>query len=184
MAGGINLYVYVANDPVNSFDPYGLNRRGRGRYYNQNGLRNPYAEYNYYSLRTQIRKINPSFSVLRDTRRNITWRDVNWMRDQLVTAQHRALARSNYCGKRPGGVPPNWIRKPSKDGGGVRFIDPNNPHNSVRVMPGDPSSPHPNSRMPYVRRMKDGSSYDVNGNVVPHRSPDSHIPVQVFRFYE
>src|SRR5690606_28553357 len=51
---------------------------------------------------------------------------------------------------RPEGIPIDWVRKRSKIGGGVRYIDPNNSGNSVRIMPGDPNSPFPNSQTPYV----------------------------------
>jgi len=81
---------------------------------------------------------------------------------------------------RPKGVPADWVAKPSKTGGGTRFVDPANPHNSVRVMPGDPKSPFPNSQRPYVRHLKDGQSLDVNGNVVPKNTPEAHIPLEDF----
>lgn len=81
---------------------------------------------------------------------------------------------------RPKGVPADWVAKPSKTGDGTRFVDPANPHNSVRVMPGDPKSPFPNSQRPYVRHLKDGQSLDVNGNVVPKNTPEAHIPLEDF----
>ncbi|MFH0899593.1 MAG: hypothetical protein V2A73_03065, partial [Pseudomonadota bacterium] len=81
---------------------------------------------------------------------------------------------------RPKGVPSDWVAKPSKTGGGTRFVDPANPHNSVRVMPGDHQSPFPNSQRPYVRHLKDGQSLDVNGNVVPKNTPEAHIPLEDF----
>jgi len=65
-------------------------------------------------------------------------------------------------------------------GGGTRYVDPANPHNSVRVMPGDPNSPFPNSQKPYVRHMRNGQSLDVNGNVVPKNTPEAHIPLKKF----
>ena len=83
---------------------------------------------------------------------------------------------------RPKGVPSDWIAKPSKTGGGTRFVDPANSHNSVRVMPGDPKSPFPNSQRPYVRHLKDGQSLDVNGNVVPKNTPEAHIPLEDFEW--
>lgn len=81
---------------------------------------------------------------------------------------------------RPKGVPYSWVAKPSKKGGGTRFVDPANPHNSVRVMPGDPKSPFPHSQKPYVRHLKGGQSLDVNGNVVPKNTPEAHIPLDDF----
>ncbi|MCX5742960.1 MAG: hypothetical protein NT062_10740, partial [Proteobacteria bacterium] len=82
---------------------------------------------------------------------------------------------------RPAGVPANWIEKPSKTGGGTRFVDPKNPHNSVRVMPGDPESAFPNSQVPYVRHLNNGQSLDVDGKVVSKYTPDAHIPLKDFK---
>lgn len=136
----------------------------------------------YEALRRELRRVEPNFSVIRNNNRDITWRDVRFLEEQLWNARFRSAYREIYCTGRPNGVPSNWIRKPSKTGGGFRFIDPNNPHNSVRVMPGDPSSPFPGSIMPYVRWVQNGRSLDVNGEVVPRHSSDAHIPVQIFRY--
>ena len=84
----------------------------------------------------------------------------------------------------PGGTPEHWIAKPTRKGGGVRYINPANPHDLVRVMPGDPHSPHPAQQRPYVKRMKDGSAYDAAGRTVDPRSAEAHIPLPDFRFKE
>ena len=81
---------------------------------------------------------------------------------------------------RPAGVPDDWIEKPA--GAGRHFIDPENTHNWVRVMPGNPRSPHANSRVPYVRWQRNGRALDVNGNPVPRQSRESHIRVEDFVF--
>jgi RHS repeat-associated protein len=81
---------------------------------------------------------------------------------------------------RPKGVPEGWRIRGTKGEGGVRYIDPQNPHNSVRVMPGTPSSPYPNSQNPYVRWHRDGQSLGVNGSPVPKNSPEAHIPLDEF----
>lgn len=60
---------------------------------------------------------------------------------------------------RPGGIPRDWIAKPTRKGAGMRYINPENPHDHVRVMPGEPNSPHPAQQRPYVKRMKDGLAY-------------------------
>jgi len=83
---------------------------------------------------------------------------------------------------RPPGVPDGWRIKPSRRSGGVRFVDPKNPHNSVRVMPGDPKSPYPNSQRPYVRWQRDGQALDGHGDPVPRTSPDAHIPLDDFEY--
>jgi hypothetical protein len=65
------------------------------------------------------------------------------------------------------------------------YYDPAVPYkgNQVRVMPGDPSSPYPNSQAPYVRWQLNGQPLDANGNVLPTKmSPDAHIPLNQFNF--
>jgi hypothetical protein len=66
----------------------------------------------------------------------------------------------------------------------MRYINPENPHDQVRIMPGEPNSPHPAQQTPYVKRMKDGSAYDAAGRRVDPRSPAAHIPLREFRFKE
>jgi RHS repeat-associated protein len=93
-------------------------------------------------------------------------------------------ASKKGIGVRPEGIPSNWIEKPSKRGDGKRYIDPSNPSgNNVRVMQGDPNSPYPNSRTPYVKWTRNGASVDKNGNPVSYDSPDAHIPLKDFIFH-
>lgn len=92
----------------------------------------------------------------------------------------RAAAKPFASSARPKGVPVTWIAQPTRSGGGTRFVDPSNPHNSVRVMPGNPNSPFPNSQRPYVRHIRDGNSLDIEGKVVSKTSPDAHIPLEEF----
>jgi RHS repeat-associated protein len=82
---------------------------------------------------------------------------------------------------RPSGIPDDWIPQPSKKGGGTTYMDPANPYNRIRVMPGNPNSPNPAQRQPYVKWMRDGHYLDKNGNAVPGDSPEAHIPVNEFR---
>ena len=82
----------------------------------------------------------------------------------------------------PDGVPDDWIQAPSDKGGGTKYTNPNNPHDSVRDMPGNPDSPNPAQQDPYVVRMKDGSAIDANGNPVSPKSPEAHIPREDFKF--
>jgi hypothetical protein len=83
----------------------------------------------------------------------------------------------------PEGIPEVWRMRSTQGEGGVWYYDPTNKGNAVRVMPGDPTSPFPNSQSPYVRWQRNGQPLDVNGNVLPTKySPDAHIPLQDFRF--
>ena len=83
----------------------------------------------------------------------------------------------------PKGLPEGWRVRPTKGEGGTWYFDPKNKGNAVRVMPGDQTSPFPNSQAPYVRWQSNGRPLDVNGNPLPTKfSPDAHIPLQDFRF--
>ncbi|WP_244265132.1 hypothetical protein [Leptospira alexanderi] len=84
-------------------------------------------------------------------------------------------------GKISHSLPEGWVATPSKKGGGVLFKDPSNPHNSIREMPGNPNSPNPAQRNPYVVFKKDGQAYDMNGNPLKNADdPAAHIPLDKF----
>ena len=84
---------------------------------------------------------------------------------------------------RPAGVPEGWRIRPTRTKGGTEYYNPANRNESVRVMQGNPRSQYPNSQGPYVRnRDSSGSFLDANGNRGPSRSPDTHIPLEDFRF--
>lgn len=86
-------------------------------------------------------------------------------------------------GPRPKGLPKDWIPKESRKDGGTKWGAPKNPHNSVRTMPGDPNSPYPNSRKPYVRWTRDGKPLDRFGRELPTRySNEAHIPLSEFEY--
>ena len=77
--------------------------------------------------------------------------------------------------------PNGWKVKPSKKGGGIVYQDPVNPHNSMRVMPGNPNSPNPAQQNSYVVFKRNGVAHDANG--VPLKSatdPAAHIPLKQF----
>ncbi len=78
-------------------------------------------------------------------------------------------------------IPDGYIAKPSKKGNGTLYSDPNNPHNSMRVMPGNPNSPNSAQQNPYVIYKVNGISYDVNGLPLPNaNTPAAHIPLRDF----
>lgn len=77
---------------------------------------------------------------------------------------------------RPSFVPKNWVAKPSNKGTGTKFVDPNNPHNSVRLEPAKPGSSNPGQQSDYMVVTKNGQTLDANGNPVARQSLESHIP--------
>ncbi|KRA74685.1 hypothetical protein ASD78_10125 [Lysobacter sp. Root667] len=83
----------------------------------------------------------------------------------------------------PDGVPDHWKIRPSHENNGAWLFDPQNKGNAMRLMPGDPTSPFPNSQNPYVRWQRNGHALDANGNVLPSKkTPDAHIPINDFMF--
>ncbi|MEK6745702.1 MAG: minor capsid protein [Pseudomonadota bacterium] len=86
--------------------------------------------------------------------------------------------------KRPKGIPKNWETKPTKNGDGVVYTDPKNHGTYIKVQKGNPQSSNPGQRYDNVRVQKDGQSYDVNGNKVPQKSQESHIPIEDFKINE
>ena len=86
---------------------------------------------------------------------------------------------------KPDGIPDNWIERDTDTHGGREYINPDNPNDRVRVMPGDPHSLYPSQRQSYVID-QNGGYRDVNGNLIPGsapgRGPEAHIPYELFRF--
>jgi hypothetical protein len=85
---------------------------------------------------------------------------------------------------KPKGIPENYRVRITDRGAGMEYIHPINAHLSVRVMPGKPHSPHLHQQRPYVIQMKDGKAFDKHSNLVPHESPEAHIPVNEFIYRE
>ena len=85
-------------------------------------------------------------------------------------------------GGRLEGVPKNWIKKPTNGNDGVIYQDPENAHNSVRVMEAKPNSKWPSQQKPYVINRSNGKPLDINGNPVLRDSAEAHIPKDKFKF--
>ncbi|MEJ1414893.1 MAG: hypothetical protein RPU90_15215 [Candidatus Sedimenticola sp. (ex Thyasira tokunagai)] len=85
---------------------------------------------------------------------------------------------------KPDGIPDNWRIGSSKSKGGVKYTDPKNPHNNVRVEQGVPGHPHANSRSPHVRDVRNGQYVDGGGRPVSggRRDPAGHIPLDGYRY--
>ena len=80
-------------------------------------------------------------------------------------------------------IPDGWTMEPSNKGGGTKFKDPANPSgNHVRVQGGNPNSPNPAQRSPYVKETRNGVSIDKNGNPISSKDPNAHIPRDEYKF--
>ena len=99
----------------------------------------------------------------------------------VVLAEEAAVEKGIPVEKSSGAhpdIPDGWTSKQSKKGGGTIHQDPANPHNSIRIMPGNPNSPNPSQQGPYVIYKKNGVAYDANGKPLPNADhPDAHIPL-------
>jgi RHS repeat-associated protein len=141
--GGLNLYRYVHNNPVNLFDPLGL---ADGWW--------------------------PDF--WRGLTRTVC--DPALWSEKLIDALQARPGRCVTC--RPNDTPADWGSSPTRKNGGRIWKDPTNPKgNHDRVMPGDPKSPWPAQRKPYLKRCRDGKFRDKDGNPVDRNSPEAHIPI-------
>jgi hypothetical protein len=89
---------------------------------------------------------------------------------------------------RPAGIPKDWVARPTRGPGGTQYYNPKNPNENVRVMPGNPNSPYPNSQAPYARQQNSAGTYlreDGTPSPMPRgglRDPDAHIPLSKFKF--
>ena len=98
----------------------------------------------------------------------------------------RVLARLNKTPpsrtlERPKNVPKDWVEIPSNKGEGIRYRDPKNPHNEVRVQKGNPEVSNPMQKRDYVRWKKNGQWLDKYGK--PSINPQkTHIPLEDFNF--
>ena len=81
---------------------------------------------------------------------------------------------------RPEGIPHNYLVKISGKGAGLKYVDPANSSNSVRVMPGKLHSPLPHQQKPYIIEMKNGKAFDKYGNLIEPDLPAAHIPIEEY----
>lgn len=83
---------------------------------------------------------------------------------------------------RPENIPRDWVKSPSKNSKGVKYTDPRNAGNEVRVQRGNPNNSQPGQQRDYVTWRRNGQYLDKNGNRVPRQSLESHIPIDEFIF--
>lgn len=112
-----------------------------------------------------------------------SWGDFKYGLRQMVIAPVATLIAgggnpvlASFIAVRPLFVPKNWTEKPSRKGEGTKWQDPENPHNSVRVMKGQPGNSNPGQQQDYIVIRKDGQTLDRTGT--PSDDPaTTHIPV-------
>ena len=83
---------------------------------------------------------------------------------------------------KPIGIPDNWKVEITKKGGGMKYINPENKHEFIRIQPGNPGSSNSVQKKPYIIHQKAGKAIDKNGNLVSRESVDAHVPLNEFRF--
>ncbi len=83
--------------------------------------------------------------------------------------------------KRPKNVPEHWRKAPSDKGEGVKFVDPKNINNDVRIQKGNPNSNWENQKRDYVRWKRNGRWLDRDGKPSDDLA-QTHIPFDQFIF--
>jgi hypothetical protein len=87
---------------------------------------------------------------------------------------------------KPEGIPDSWVMKNSKKGNGVKWVNPTNERDSVRLMPAAPKSTSASQRVQYVIDQNNGSFRDRDGKAIPGPKPGktkaAHIPRDQFIF--
>lgn len=199
LEGGINQYSYVENDPINLVDPEGLAAQGPTRNSGSS-----------YPSNSQAMTRSSSQSLTSSAACKASCHGFQYKPGQPISETTRAVVRAlgnavvgavrnTHIGKavtaikplvvakgtgravnQPAGIPSDWLVKETKKGGGTQYVNPNNPHDRVRVMPGNPNSPNPAQQGSYVKRQIDGKFYDAQGRVVSGDSPEAHIPLDLF----
>lgn len=103
---------------------------------------------------------------------------------EAVRASDQARSQAETAFKAQTGIPQNFVSSPSTGPGGVRFTNPQNRHEYVRVMPGNPNSPNPAQQQPYVVQTTPNghSAVSSNGAIVPRNSEAAHVPRADFRY--
>jgi hypothetical protein len=87
----------------------------------------------------------------------------------------------------PEGIPEGWRIRGTDTPGGVRYTNPRNRNEEIRIMQGDPNSPFPNSQAPYARQRNAAGIYlrqDGTPSPLPRGGlfdPDAHIPLNQFK---
>jgi RHS repeat-associated protein len=178
-AGDYNLYRYCHNDPVNKSDPSGLIDEGHmepdaleGAIQGSQKLLSSIG----HDIAQAYREQGPVMFVVNA--------GMMLSRGQKIEGMRLPGFRPPLGTRvRPEGLPTNWRISPTEGEGGTHYYNPQKPNESVRVMPGNPNSPFPNSQKPYVRQTDSSGSYlDANGNRGNPNSPETHIPLEEFHF--
>jgi RHS repeat-associated protein len=179
----INLYAYVANDPVNGRDPTG--EEGACTYTaDACGMKTT----NPQRIEAQVtagKAMVAGIAVLAARAGVPLVAQVIskiFKSEPAQTTTKSGASTTTTASERPSGVPKNFEPSQTAKGGGTKYSDPANPHNNVRDMPGNPNSPNPAQQNPYVRENVSGQPIDRTGRPVDGNSPDAHIPRDDYQY--
>jgi hypothetical protein len=102
----------------------------------------------------------------------------------LLRQQRFKEAEARGLFKRPEGVPKDWVREVTRDQKGVQYTKPGTKRGTyVKISAGEPESSEPGQQYDNIRQQKSGTSYDLEGNEVPQKSEEAHIPAHLFKVH-
>jgi len=159
----LNLYGYVANDPVNNTDPTGMQACDTVATCQQR-WRDTGRQTTPEQAVANARVYGPVLGRAAEGLSNLVSRfgGRRTVQGQALATTLRTAGRElqtttavPVTPNRPSGVPENFVASPTRGEGGVIYRDPNNAGNTVCAMPGNPNSPNRAQQGPYVRENVD-----------------------------
>jgi len=170
----VNLYAYVANDPVNGTDPSGKDgccyettdpktdpTSQMGEAQIEFAQKHPTAAKLQAGIAAAVLTCITGCEALPPLYRA-------WRFEQRLERVRQRLQ--------------NWEETPNRKGTGSRFQDPANKGNRVRVDRGNPDHRLPSQRPDHVVEQRGGKTVDVNGRPIegakPASTPETHIPLK------
>jgi RHS repeat-associated protein len=156
--GGLNLYGYVGNDPLNRRDPTGL-IAGVDDAVEADAVLVGGAILAGVGAYEAVRVLQQSNIDLANTLAAIR------VHNEAAKPAGKCPTAEDVKGKTPEEIggdlkDKGWVDSPTREGDGTRYTNPDRPGEQVRVMPGNPDDPNPVKQGPYIR-------ISTNGTVSP-----------------
>lgn len=180
---GLNWYAYVHGDPINRIDPLGTDDVASIPNPNGSAIEEVFVHgirfnWNMYSMGSPYGYVTtPSWLSICNGDPSCA---VDWSSKELEGYLTIASFYGGYGvvgngwrfykvakrldkGDRPNGVPEDWVKQAGRKTDHVKYVNPDNSHDYVRVKPDGT-----------ITQVRNGKAFDINGNPVNLKSPEAH----------